>query len=91
MTVLNSSTAVDSQPSQMPSGTIPVLSTVIPEVAVPQDLREALDMLEQNKADWMAMESHLLQTLRPEMERLTTELVRTGLREVWRKRSNPLG
>jgi len=90
MTELNASAAMDSRPSPMPSGSIPVLSTVIPEVDIPRDLRAALDGLAQNKADWMAMESHLLQTLRPEMERLTTELVRTGLREAWRKRSNPL-
>jgi len=75
--------------SDMPSGVIPVLSLVLPEASVSQALREALDARAQDLADWMALEAHLVQVLRPEIERLTTELVRSGLREVWRQRADP--
>ncbi|WP_322991375.1 hypothetical protein [Limnohabitans sp.] len=74
----------------MPSGSIPVLTTVMSEVAVSQALRDALDARAQRKADWMSLESHLLHALRPEMERLTTELVRASLLEAWRKHANGL-
>ncbi|PIT73444.1 hypothetical protein B9Z31_11985 [Limnohabitans sp. G3-2] len=62
-----------------------MLTTVVPEAAVSQALRAALDAQAQKKMDWMSLESDLLLALRPEMERLTTELVRVGLREAWRK------
>lgn len=90
MTDLNSSVPSDSCPPNMPSGSIPVLTTVMSEVAVSQALRDALDARAQKKADWMSLESHLLHALRPEMERLTTELVRASLREAWRKHANGL-
>jgi hypothetical protein len=90
MTDLNPSFPNDACPPNMPSGSIPVLTTVLPELSVSQALRDALDSIAQKKADWMSLESHLLHALRPEMERLTTELVRAGLREAWRKHSNPM-
>ncbi len=90
MTDLNPSVPSDSCPPSMPSGSIPVLTTVMSEVAVSQALRDALDARAQRKADWMSLESHLLHALRPEMERLTTELVRASLLEAWRKHANGL-
>lgn len=74
-------------PSVMPVGAIPVLSTVLTDDVVSQALRDALDKLEQDKLDWTGLEGQILQTLRPEMERLTAELVRKTLREVWLNRS----
>lgn len=90
MTDLNPSVLSGSCPPNMPSGSIPVLTTVMPQVSDSQALRDALDSLAQKKADWMSLESHLLHALRPEMERLATELVRAGLREAWRKHSDPM-
>ncbi len=77
--------------SGVPDTVLPVLSAAMPESDIPEALRAALDARAQEKAAFMALSDELLHALRPEMERLTTELVRTGLREVWRKRSNPLG
>lgn len=73
--------------SEMPTGVIPVLTEVVPDSVASQDLLDALDSRVQDKRDWMALEAQLLQTLRPEMERLTTELVRNSFREVWIQRS----
>jgi len=72
---------------EVPNGAIPVLSAVVPDSAVSLDLRNALDARLQDKLDWMALEAQLLQTLRPEMERLTTELVRNSFRQAWTQRS----
>jgi hypothetical protein len=83
---LNTPMQKDACPPHIPSGAIPVLSTVMPEAAVSQAMRDALDARAQKKADWMSLESDLRQALLPELERLTTELVRVGLREAWRKR-----
>ncbi|WP_143473848.1 hypothetical protein [Limnohabitans sp. G3-2] len=85
MTPSNATADMVSSPPGMPTGSIPVLTTVVPEAAVSQALRAALDAQAQKKMDWMSLESDLLLALRPEMERLTTELVRVGLREAWRK------
>jgi hypothetical protein len=73
--------------TEMPAGAIPVLLTVVPEGDVSQAMRDALEARAQDKYDWLSLEAHLLETLRPEMERLTTELVRGCLREAWRQRS----
>jgi hypothetical protein len=87
MTTKDSSPLPGPFPSEMPVGAIPVLSTVLTDEAVSQALRDALDKLEQDKLDWTALEGQILQTLRPEMERLTAELVQKTLREVWLQRS----
>ena len=87
MTPQDSSPLLGPFSAEMPVGAIPVLSTVLTDEAVPQALRDALDRLEQDKLDWTAFEGQILQTLRPEMERLTAELVRKTLREVWLQRS----
>ena len=73
--------------ADIPFGVIPVLIEVVPEGEVSQAMRDALDARAQDKLEWASLEAHLLETLRPEMERLTTELVRGCLREVWRQRS----
>jgi hypothetical protein len=87
MTAKNCLTLDGARPSEMPVGAIPVLSTVLTDEAVSQALRDALDTRMKNKLDWMALEGQILQTLRPEMERLTTELVRKTLQEAWLQRS----
>ena len=86
MSGLSTPTPWDAHASDGPTGVIPVLTTVVPQEAVSPAMREALDARAQDKADWMSLETHLLQALRPEIERMTTELVRAGLREAWRKR-----
>jgi len=73
--------------ADIPSGVIPVLVTAVPEGEISQAMRDALDARAQDKFEWASLEAHLLEALRPEMEKLTTELVRGCLREVWRERS----
>lgn len=87
---LNGATQFGPFSSGMPSGALPVLSEAVPEMAVSPALRDALDALDQDQSDWMSLEAHLLQVLRPEVERLTSEMVRASLREAWRKRSGKM-
>jgi hypothetical protein len=75
--------------AKMPS-VIPVLSTVIPELQIPETLRVALDARQLEKEAFMALAEELVQELRPEMARLATnmatELVQSSIRQVWIKR-----
>jgi hypothetical protein len=71
----------------MPSGAIPVLSTVLPDEAVPPSLKNALDARLQERLEWVALEADILQSLQPEMVRLTTQLVRNSLCQLWQKRA----
>ena len=68
---------------------VPVLSTVIPEVQIPPHLIAALNARELERASFMGLADDLVQALRPELERLTTELVQRSLRQAWAKRFRP--
>lgn len=70
----------------VPDTVLPVLSAVVPESEVSDALRSALDARAQEKAAFMAMSDELLHALRPEIERLTAELVRSSLQQAWRMR-----
>ena len=65
---------------------IPVLSTVIPVDQISQDLAAALQLREEERSVFMAMADAVAQSLRPEVERLTTELVQRSLQQVWRSK-----
>lgn len=65
---------------------VPVLSTVIPPVQIPPHLIAALDERELERASFMALADDLVEELRPELERMTTELVRRSLRQAWMNR-----
>ena len=73
--------------SGMPDSVMPVLSVVVPEAAISEALRAALDALDHEKSAFMALSDDMLDALRPEMERLATELVRKSLYQAWRVRS----
>ena len=68
---------------------VPVLSTVIPETQISPNLIAALDARELERAAFMALADDLVQALRPELERMTTELVRRSLRQAWASRFRP--
>ncbi len=68
---------------------VPVLSTVVPQHQIPFDLMAALDARESERVSFMALADDLVQALRPELERLTTELVRRSLQQAWAKRFRP--
>ena len=65
---------------------VPVLSTVIPADQIPLNLIAELDARELERASFMALADDLVEGLRPELERMTTELVRRGLRQAWANR-----
>ncbi len=65
---------------------IPVLSTLIPVDHIAQDLAAALQRREQEHAAFMAMADAVAQSLRPELERLTSELVQRSLQQAWRSK-----
>ncbi len=68
---------------------VPVLSTVIPKTQISTNLIAALDARESERASFMALADDLVQALRPELERMTTELVRRSLRQAWASRFCP--
>ena len=65
---------------------IPVLSTLIPVDQISQELAAALQLREEERNAFMAMAEEVAQSLRPELERLTTELVQRSLQQAWRSK-----
>ena len=82
MTHLESAVSVEPVPS-----VVPVLSVVIPEAQIPPEVKAALDATASERAAFMALADELVQALRPELERLTTELVQRSLRQAWAHRT----
>jgi hypothetical protein len=66
---------------------IPTLTQDMAVGQVPQALSLALDARAAEKKALMALSDELVQNLRPEIERLTAELVQRTLQGVWDKRS----
>ncbi|WP_090046301.1 hypothetical protein [Limnohabitans sp. 2KL-27] len=73
--------------SGMPDTALPVLTAVVPESDVCDAMRAALDGLDHDKRAFMAMSDAMLDALRPDIERMATELVRNSLHQAWRMRS----
>ncbi len=65
---------------------IPVLSAVIPDSQMSNALRAALAARDLEQTSFMALGDEVLRSLRPELERLTTELVQRSLRQAWANR-----
>jgi hypothetical protein len=82
MTPHASVVSVDPVPS-----VVPVLSVVIPEAQISPVVKAALDAKASERAAFMALADELVQALRPELERLTTELVQRSLRQAWAHRT----
>lgn len=70
---------------------IPVLNTVMPVDQISADLAAALQLREDEHAAFMAMADELAQSLRPELERLTTELVQRSFQQAWRSQFQKAG
>jgi len=66
---------------------IPTLTAVLETSRIPEAVRVALDVREAERAALFAMSNELLDGLRPELDRLTTELVRKSIQGLWEKRS----
>lgn len=74
-------------PFGAPATALPVLNSVVPESDISEALMAALDALDREKMAFMAVSEDMLDVLRPEMERMATELVRKSLHQAWRIRS----
>lgn len=66
---------------------IPVLTEQMILSDVPEVMRVALDARAAEKKALLALSGELMQNLRPEIERLTAELVERTLQGVWEKRA----
>jgi len=66
---------------------IPTLTQDMALAHVPQAAHVALDARVAEKQALMALSSDLLENLRPEIERLTADLVQRTLQSVWDKRA----
>jgi hypothetical protein len=62
------------------------LSTLIPAEQISHELAAALQLREEERSAFMAMADEVAQSLRPELERLTTELVQRSLQQAWRSK-----
>jgi hypothetical protein len=69
--------------SESPPSVIPVLSQRIPEDEISPGLMAALNARESERAAFMALSDDLVQALRPELERMTTELVQRSFQQAW--------
>jgi hypothetical protein len=75
-------------PGAMPNeADIPTLTQALETSSIPEAVRVALDVREAERAALFAMSNELLDDLRPELDRLTTELVRKSIQGLWEKRS----
>lgn len=72
----------------MPEQDIPTLSPESMLASVPEAVRLALDARAAEKRALLALSDDLVQNLRPEIERLTAELVQKTLADVWEKRAH---
>lgn len=67
---------------------IPTLSQDMALVDVPAAVSLAMDARAAEKAALMALSADLVQNLRPEIERMTSDMVQRALQGVWDKRSS---
>lgn len=66
---------------------VPTLTPDMAVADVPQAVRLALDARHAEKQALLALSEELVQELRPEIDRLTVDLVQRTLQGVWEKRS----
>ena len=72
--------------SACPPEHVPVLTERVPASDVPPALGVAWDARMAEKKALMALSNELIQNLRPELDRLTSELVQRTLEGLWSKR-----
>ena len=69
-----------------PADQVPVLTERVPASDVPTALGVAWDARMAEKKALMDLSNELIQNLRPELDRLTSELVQRTLEGLWAKR-----
>ena len=74
-------------PTQQPDH-VPVLTSPVPAADVPLALSWALEARLAEKRALLDLSDQLVQSLKPELERMTAELVQRALEGLWEKRSD---
>lgn len=74
-------------PSTSNSDLIPVLTHVVSTADIPAGVLAALDARQAEKATIMALSQELMQNLRPELDRMASELVQRSVEGMWAKRA----
>lgn len=74
-------------PSGAASAAIPVLTHVVPTSDIPAAVLVALDARMAEKASVLALSAELMQNLRPELDRMASELVQRSVEGMWAKRA----
>jgi hypothetical protein len=74
-------------PAATVSAAIPVLSDVVPASDIPAAVLAALDARQAEKASVLALSHELMQNLRPELDRMASELVQRSVEGMWAKRA----
>jgi hypothetical protein len=71
----------------LPADQIPVLTHEISKDQIPEALLVALDARQAEKASVLALSQELMNNLRPELDRMASELVQRSLQGMWEKRA----
>jgi hypothetical protein len=74
-------------PAGTASAVIPVLTQVVPTSDIPAAVLAALDARLAEKASVLALSHELMQNLRPELDRMASELVQRSVEGMWAKRA----
>jgi hypothetical protein len=80
-------TASESLALDMNQPAIPVLTAVVPTSEIPAALLAALDARLAEKASVLALSQELMKNLRPELDRMASELVQRSVQGMWEKRA----
>ena len=73
--------------AHVPSDEIPVLNDVLAKERIPEALLVALDARQAEKASVLALSQELMKNLRPELDRMASELVERSVQGMWEKRA----
>jgi hypothetical protein len=73
--------------SDTPESQIPVLTAEISKDQIPPALLVVLDARQAEKASVLALSHELMNNLRPELDRMASELVQRSLQGMWEKRA----
>jgi hypothetical protein len=71
----------------VPADQIPVLTSVVAKDRIPEALLVALDARQAEKASVLALSQELMKNLRPELDRMASELVQRSVKGMWEKRA----
>ena len=66
---------------------IPVLTEAVPLSDIPAAILAVLDARQAEKASVLALSHELMQNLRPELDRMASELVQRSVEGMWAKRA----